>query len=212
MKSFQGLGSATLIGSMPQTDRNKAIEPRAAGRAGNSRHGPSCPIYPAEQMMAQYIEGLPGLVTEEDRQFVRSDAPRIRPGMPAFYEQYLKIEDGSLDVDGSLFRMGKKPANLPPFSGYRHRRQSAHSCSERTDRRAIYASEWHERPGRPRSYLDERFLDIVPKLLGLKARWQIEIMKQFGVPVIIFSWTNPDLQDSALRLSLPCPANWSYGY
>ena len=33
---------------------------------------------------------------------------------------------------------------------------------------------------------DERFLDIIPKLLGLKARWQIELMQTFGVPLIIF--------------------------
>ena len=33
---------------------------------------------------------------------------------------------------------------------------------------------------------DERFLDIIPKLLGLKARWQIELMRTFGVPVMIF--------------------------
>jgi hypothetical protein len=42
-----------------------------------------------------------------------------------------------------------------------------------------------DREGRALIY-DERFLDIIPKLLGIKARWQIEIMKTFGAPVIIF--------------------------
>jgi hypothetical protein len=46
-------------------------------------------------------------------------------------------------------------------------------------------SDLKDQDGRALIY-DERFLDIIPKLLGLKARYQIELMQTFGVPVIIF--------------------------
>ena len=83
MKNFQGLGSATLIGSMPQRDRQRAIG-LVLQAAPEIPAWPQLPAYPAEQMMAQYIEGLPGLVTEEGRQFVRSDTPEFDRQAPSF--------------------------------------------------------------------------------------------------------------------------------
>ncbi len=186
MKSFQGFGSATLIGSMPQTDRKTAID-LVLQAAPQIPAWPQLPIYPYEQMMAQYAEGLPGLVTEEGRQFVRSDAPEFDQECLSFYEQYLAIEEGSLDVDGSLFRMGEKTsrtfrlfldtvtgANLP-----------VRALKGQVTGPFTLLSGMKDQEGRALIF-DERFQEIIPKLLGFKARWQIEIMKQFGVPVIIF--------------------------
>ena len=97
MKSFQGLGATTLIGSMPQRDRRKAIG-LALQAAPEIPAWPQLPVYPAEQMMAQYIEGLPGLVTREGKQFAGSDAPGFDEDLLLFYEQYLSVEGGSLQV------------------------------------------------------------------------------------------------------------------
>ena len=186
MKSFQGLGSATLIGSMPQSDREKAIG-LALQAAPEIPAWPQLPIYPAEQMMAQYIEGLPGLVTEEGKQFVRSDTVEFDAEALLFYEQYLAIEDGSLTVDGSLFRMGEDTSvtfrrflDTVRSAGLRFRALKGQITGPFTFLCGI-----KDQDGRALIY-DERFLDIVPKLLGFKARWQIEIMRTFGVPVIIF--------------------------
>ncbi len=83
MKSFQGLGDATLIGSMPHRDRERAIG-LALQAAPEIPAWPQLTAYRAEQMMAQYIEGLPGLVTREGRQFAGSDTPEFDRDSPAF--------------------------------------------------------------------------------------------------------------------------------
>ena len=186
MKSFQGLGSATLIGSMPQTDRETAIR-LALQAAPEIPAWPQLPVYPAEQMMAQYIEGLPGLVTEGGKQFVRSDTLEFDDESLRFYEQYLAIEDGSLKLNDSLFPLGEETGatfrrflNIVGGAGRPFRALKGQITGPFTFLCGI-----KDQNGRALIY-DERFLDIVPKLLGLKARWQIEIMKTFGAPVIIF--------------------------
>jgi hypothetical protein len=186
LKTFQGLGSATLIGSMPQTDRETAIG-LALQAAPEIPAWPQLPIYPAEQMMAQYIEGLPGLVTEEGKQFVRSDTVKFDEESLLFYGQYLEIEDGSLKVDDSLFRMGEQTSTT--FRRFLDTVRSAglpfRALKGQITGPFTFLCGIKDRSGRALIY-DERFLDIVPKLLGLRARWQIEIMRTFGVPVIIF--------------------------
>lgn len=186
MKSFQGLGSATLIGSMPQADRETAIG-LALQAAPEIPAWPQLPIYPAEQMMAQYIEGLPGLVTEEGKQFVRSDTPKFEDESLRFYEQFLAIEDGSLKVDDSLFRMGAETTIT--FRRFLDTVKSAglplRALKGQVTGPFTLLCGTKDQNGRALIY-DERFVEIVPKLLGLKARWQIEIMRSFGMPVIIF--------------------------
>jgi hypothetical protein len=148
---------------------------------------PQLTSYPAEQMMAQYIEGLPGLVNEEGRLFVDSGAPEFDRQMLLFYEEYLAIENASLKLDDSSFKMGEKTgatfrvfldalgkANLP-----------LRALKGQIAGPFTLLSSLKDREGRALIY-DERFLDIIPKLLGVKAAWQIELMKPFGLPVIIF--------------------------
>ena len=107
MMKFQGLGSATLIGSMPQRDRESAIE-LVLRTVPEIPAWPQFPAYPAEQMMAQYVEGLPGLVNDKGRQIVRSDTPEFDRDALLFYEQYLALEERQLQVDDSRFRMGEE--------------------------------------------------------------------------------------------------------
>lgn len=187
MKNFQGLGSATLIGSMPQKDRESAIE-LLLRTAPQIPAWPQFPAFPAEQMMVQYVEGLPGLVTEEGRQFVRSDTPEFDTEALLFYEQYLAVDEAQLQVDDSRFRMGEETGAT--FRLFLSKIRDAHSSAVRALKGQIVGpftllSGMKDHEGRALIY-DERFLDMVPKLLGLKARWQIEFMKGFGVPVIIF--------------------------
>ncbi len=186
MKNFQGLGSATLIGSMPQRDREKAIG-LVLQAAPEIPAWPQLPAYPAEQMMAQYIEGLPGLVTEGGRQFVRSDTPEFDQQALLFYEQYLALDEGLLQTDDSRFRMGEQTGAT--FRCFVDTIKSANppvrALKGQITGPFTLLSGLKDQGGRALIY-DERFLDIIPKLLGLKARWQIEFMQTFGVPVIIF--------------------------
>jgi hypothetical protein len=171
---------------MPQIDRKTAIG-LALQAAPEIPAWPQLPIYPAEQMMAQYVEGLPGLVIEEGRQFVRSDTSEFDLQSLHFYEQYLAVEEGSLKVDDSLFRMGEETSAT--FRLFLDTVRSANlplrALKGQITGPFTLLCGMKDQDGRALIY-DNRFLDIVPKLLGFKARWQIDIMRTFGVPVIIF--------------------------
>ncbi|SPF34390.1 conserved hypothetical protein [Syntrophobacter sp. SbD1] len=186
MKNFKGLGSATLIGSMPQKDRENAVA-LALEAAPEIPAWPQLPIYPAEQMLAQYIEGLPGLVSEEGKQFVRSDTPQFDQQALLFYEQYLAIDEGTLRIDDSQFQLGEQTgATFRCFlQTIMNTGASFRALKGQVVGPFTLLCGLKDQNGRALIY-DERFLDIVPKLLGLKARWQIELMQEFGVPVIIF--------------------------
>ncbi len=186
MKNFKGAASATLIGSMPHKDRKKAID-LVLKFAPQIPVWPQLAAYPAEQMMAQYTEGLPGLTEEAGKVFVRANIPEFDQQAYAFYEEYLEVEAGSKDLESSRFAMGAEtartflsfvdtlaaaPANFRAVKGQVSGPFTLLSGLKDQDGRALL--------------FDERFQDIVPKLLAYKAKWQIERLKPFGVPVIIF--------------------------
>jgi hypothetical protein len=171
---------------MPQTDRETAIA-LAMKAAPEIPAWPQLPVFPAERMMAQYLEGLPGLVSQEGKQFVRTDTTTFDEQSLHFYEQYISVEDGSLEVDDSLFRMGEQTSAT--FRLFLDAVKGAHlplrALKGQITGPFTFLCGMKDQDGRALIY-DERYIDIVPKLLGFKARWQIEIMKTLGVPVIIF--------------------------
>lgn len=186
MREFQGLASTTLIGSMPHKDRLTAVR-LILESAPEIPVWPQLPAYPAEQMMDQYIEGLPGLVCEDGRRFVRSNTPEFDQETLLFYEEYLSLDAGVIEVEKSRFRMGEETATSFRFF------LEVLSTTE-LPLRALKGqivgpftllAGLKDQDGRALIF-DERFLDIIPKLLAYKAKWQIEFLKQFGVPVIIF--------------------------
>ncbi|MFZ2448494.1 MAG: hypothetical protein WAW37_19210 [Syntrophobacteraceae bacterium] len=186
MTNFQGLGSATLIGSMPHRDRDRVID-LVMRAAPDIPVWPQLPAYPGEQMMVQYIEGLPGLVFEGDRMFARTDNARFDEETYSFYEEYLALEEGAAALETSRFRLGEE-------TGATFRRFLEILAGAGKGYRAVKGqvvgpftllSGLKDQDGRALLF-DDRFVDIVPKLLAWKARWQIERLKAFGVPVIVF--------------------------
>ncbi|MDR3568249.1 MAG: hypothetical protein P4L43_09505 [Syntrophobacteraceae bacterium] len=186
MNDFLGSGCATLIGSMPQKDRKSTIDLVL-------RTAPEIPAWPqlarfaAEQMMEQYIEGLPGLVRTEERLFVDSASPEFDREVLVFYEQFLAVEDGRLKVEDSGFGLGERTGAT--FRAFMEAVEGASPAPRALKGQVVgpftLLCGLKDQDGRALIY-DERFLDIVPKLLGMKARWQIERMRTLGAPVIIF--------------------------
>ncbi|MGC8490519.1 MAG: hypothetical protein ACP5SH_02165 [Syntrophobacteraceae bacterium] len=186
VNDFLGMGCATLIGSMPQKDREKTID-LVLQTAPEIPAWPQLTVNGAEQMMAQYVEGLPGLVNAEERQFVDCAAPGFDREVLLFYEQFLAIEEGGLKVDESAFRLGEQTgATFRKFLETLKRSGAApRAVKGQVTGPFTLLCGLKDQEGRALIY-NEQFVDIVPKLLGLKARWQIETMRAFGVPIIIF--------------------------
>ncbi len=98
----------------------------------------------------------------------------------SFYEEYLALEEGTAALENSRFKMGRSPGDFSQVSG--------NSCGRGKGYRAVKAR-WSahlpsfrtQGPGRPRSSIRRALRGYRAEASRLKARWQIERLKAFGV-------------------------------
>jgi methionine synthase II (cobalamin-independent) len=186
MENWQPLAATTLIGSMPHRDREKVIE-LILRVIPDVPAWPQLSSFPPEQMMTQYLEGLPGIREEQGRVFIHADAPEFEQELVAFYEDYLTIEEGLTALDSSRFGLGPETGRtFFQFLDYLKQTSPAlralkgqivgpftllTTLKDREDRALIY---------------NEQLVDVVVKHLALKAQWQIRRLRSCGYPVILF--------------------------
>ena len=183
---FQADGFATLIGSLPLADHNDAMDLIR-------EYIPEIPIWPQlptnkeEGMMVQFTSGLPGLCRENDHLFVKAGNEIFESELLQFYEDYMAVSEGSIELDSSRFVLKKDSAR--GFSAFLERLATRDFAPVAVkgqitgpftfctgiadqDKRAIF--------------YEPQIKDAAIKLLALKARWQTEQLSRFQKPVIIF--------------------------
>lgn len=173
---------ATGIGSMPGADPERAVE-------RSLRYLPQAPIWPQlpqrtfrEQMDAQYSESLPGLRIDEARGKVSFDTTgELTPALETFFERYL-------EKDYRFFRITEDYA--PGFYALLRALNKVSLSEVRYIKGHITGPltagvSFKDETGRDIIHND-LFFDAVVKGLAMKAAWQIEELKAFGKPVIIF--------------------------
>ena len=186
MENWQPLAAATMVGSMPHHDRGKVIE-LILETFPEVPVWPQLPSFPPEQMMIQYLEGLPGTRVESAQVLMEVDTPQFEKELIEFYEAYLEVEEAGGDLEGSRFQMGpetgisffqfldKLAQTVPSFRALKGQIVGPFTLlttlKDRQDRALIY---------------NEQMVDVVVKHLALKAKWQIRRLKAFGRPVILF--------------------------
>ena len=186
MDNWEPLAATTLVGSMPHKDRNKVID-LILRTVPEVPVWPQLPSFQPEQMMIQYLEGLPGIRNEQGRVFIQTDAPEFEQELYEFYEAYLEIEEGRRDLGGSRFAMGPDTGRTffqfldtlqqtsPSFRALKGQIVGPFTLlttlKDHQDRALIY---------------DEQLLEVVIKHLALKAKWQIRHLRLFERPVILF--------------------------
>ena len=178
-------GAATLVGSLPHKDRQRALD-LVFGDIGEIPVWPQLAPHPTEQMMAQFNEGLPGLVRKENRTLFDTSEPGFEQELLEFYEDYLATLSGALSLDQSRFRFGDETGRT--FFAYLQRLEQQPSAAavkgqitgpftllaglkDENDQLALY---------------DHRLRDVTVKNLALKAQWQVEHLSKFSLPVIVF--------------------------
>ena len=148
---------------------------------------PQLPHYREEQMMIQYLEGLPGLRDEDGRITIDTDAPEFEEELYSFYEEYLEVEARTKDIEQSRFRMG--PEASATFFQFietlRSSRQPYRAVKGQVVGPFTLLAGLKDRNDRAILY-DDRFQDVIPKHLAMKALWQIRHLSTFGCPVIVF--------------------------
>jgi len=166
----------TMIGSMPHTDPVRAC-------ALVSRYLKDIPAWPQlpkrsfpENMCAQYSEGFPGLVVEEDRIYVNRSQDLDKP-LEKFYAAYL---DNDFD----------KYAVSAEYAAGLHALLAKTDLSPRAIKGQVTGPvTWGltvTDENRRAVIYDDVLGDVVPKFLRLKASWQEKALSQISKNTIIF--------------------------
>jgi methionine synthase II (cobalamin-independent) len=175
-----------LIGSLPYQDHEKALAQVIA-------HTPEIPLWvqlpswPWEQMIPQFIHGMPGLRTEDDRMFIDLGDDAFDEELLAFYEAYLFATEAGGDLAelgfalipetaGGFFTLVDylKSPSIPPVA-----------VKGQVTGPITFGTGVKDEKGRSIFY-NEQARDAVVKFLALNARWQIQTLSASGYPVIMF--------------------------
>jgi hypothetical protein len=186
MDNWQAGAAATLIGSMPHRDRQGTID-LILRDISEIPVWPQLAAFKPEQMMMQYLEGLPGLRTQDNHTFLQADGPEFEQELLGFYEEYLEVDAGARELDNSRFRMGAETGKtflqfLETMAGTT---LSCRAVKGQIVGPFTLLSGLSDHNGRALLY-DERLTDVVVKHLAMKAKWQIARLQTLGAPVIIF--------------------------
>lgn len=186
MAEFKGNSRALLIGSLPITDHDQAVDLVF-------KYTPDIPLWvqlpahPEESMMTQFLGGLPGLMENQGRVFVDTSNPDFEDGLLRFYEDYLAITEGGSPLDGTRFVLSAETAR--GFFSLLDRMKSGGqvpiALKGQITGPVTLATGLTDQNRRALFY-DDRLLDAVVKTLALKARWQVETLSRHGIPAIIF--------------------------
>lgn len=183
---WQGEGSATLVGSVPCKDHQKAIE-LALASTPEIPTWPQLTYYEAEQMMNQFNEGLPGLRLIQGKSFIDTKDATFESELLEFYEEYLAINQGDRPLDSSRFSFGPETgkAFYLFIENLKEKRPTCRALKGQVVGPFTLLSGIQDQDGKAILY-DDRLRDVGAKLIAMKARWQIERMGSLGFPTIVF--------------------------
>ena len=173
---------ATGIGSLPIVDPDKAA-------ALSLLYLGEAPIWPQlpqrdfrEHMDGQYSESLPGLQLDQAKnRFYFDTSKDLTPELEKFFERYL-------EKDYAFFKISKKYA--AGFYAFVRALKKGLPSNARFVKGHItgpltFGTSLKDELGRDIIH-NEQLFDAVVKGLAMKAAWQIQELKQFNRPVIIF--------------------------
>ncbi|HIJ79411.1 MAG: hypothetical protein OEY01_10935 [Desulfobulbaceae bacterium] len=185
MPTFQANGLATLIGSLPVNNHRDALS-LIFNHTPDIPLWPQLPCNPQEGMLSQFIEGMPGIIEENERTYFNIQTPSFEQEMVAYFEKYLAAcEDHNLLADS-------------PFAVSRERAQGLFALKEALlEQKGLTAVKGqitgpftlltglHDQEGRA-AYYDPTIREMAIKGLALKAAWQVRFLKESGLPVLMF--------------------------
>ncbi|MEW6184651.1 MAG: hypothetical protein AB1585_02800 [Thermodesulfobacteriota bacterium] len=186
---FEPCCLATAIGSLPHTDVVR-------GTRIMFENTPEIPSWiqfphrhPYETMLNQFTEGMPGLVHEGGYDYFSPDAPDFIDQMVRFYRRYLAVmEEKDLEV---LKFFGLSSQYAAGFGEFLNQLPAATASGKvrmlkgQVTGPITLGINFLDQEQRC-SYYDEQLRDILVKMTALKAVWQIETLKRFDRPVMIF--------------------------
>ena len=185
-KIFRPENRATLIGSLPVNNHKAALE-MVKGAAPHIPPWAQLPLYPAEGMIAQFAQGLPGVEHKENKIILNTSSKNFDEQQLTFYEDYLAVCQAAKVPDDSRFALAQEDA--PGFFELEKALatwpEGLFAVKGQVTGPFTLATALTDAQGRAAFY-DDRLRDCIVKSLAQKARWQVERLSRFGVPVILF--------------------------
>ncbi len=185
-KPFQPDGLPVFIGSLPLAEHQEAFK-LVLEYTPEIPLWNQLPVHKEEGMVAQFMPGLPGLCSVEDREYINTAGDDFNSELIEFYEDYMAVVEENADLSDSRFVLeedttkgffifieGLKRLSAPPVAVKGQITGPFTFCtaiSDQNKKAIIY---------------DAQIKDAAVKLLALKSRWQARELSQFGRPVIIF--------------------------
>jgi methionine synthase II (cobalamin-independent) len=185
-ETFQPGGFATLIGSLPLADHGEAID-LILEHTPEIPFWAQLPVHKEEGMMVQFTNGLPGLCKDNGKVIVNTRSGTFDDQLLQFYEEYMGVLDGKIELDASRFALKEDTArgffellkrlSALPVAPIAVKGQITGPFTLGTgivdqNKQAIF--------------YDAQLRDAAVKLLALKARWQVSQLLRFKRPVLIF--------------------------
>jgi hypothetical protein len=186
VQEFHSNGLPVLIGSLPIDAHSQAAE-LVFEYTPEIPLWVQLPIHREEGMVPQFQAGLPGLTIEQDRAFIDTSSRNFDEDFLHFYEDYMAVLEGELDLSNSRFVLTEETAR--GFFVFLER-VKALSDPPRAVKAQItgpltFGLGLTDQNGKAVFY-DERVRDAAVKLIGQKARWQVRKLSGFGTPVMLF--------------------------
>ncbi len=183
---FKPSAKPALIGSLPMDEHPAAV--RLMGE-----YTPEIPLwiqlphFSAEGMMAQFLPGMPAVARDGEKTYINTADEDFDQALLAFFEDYMAVEGGTLDISDSRFALTDNTA--PGFFEFLRyldsRPEPPAAVKGQVTGPFTFATGVVDDAGRAIFY-DDQLRDAAVKLIAMKARWQVNQLKKYGLPVIIF--------------------------
>ena len=176
----------TLIGSLPLTDHGKAID-LIFEQTPEIPFWAQLTLHKSEGMMAQFSTGLPGLSKDNGNLSVNTKGADFEEQLLQFYEEYMEVLDGGLDLEASRFVLQKDNARgffelLKRLSGFPVKPIAVKGQITGPFTLGTGIVDQNKQA----IFYDAQLRDAAVKLLAMKARWQVRQLLQFKQAVLIF--------------------------
>lgn len=186
MTSFKANGLPLLIGSLPMDDH------QAATRLVMD-HTPKIPLwvqlprFREEDMIHQFLPGLPGLTFLNDKVFIDTQKPGFDQELLDFFQDYLTLSEPESDLDGSRFAFTDQTGKgFTEFLIQVDRNPGAFvALKGQVTGPITFGTAVKDEQNRDIFYHDQ-LKDAAVKKLALNARWQTRTLAKRGVQPIIF--------------------------
>jgi methionine synthase II (cobalamin-independent) len=182
---FQANCHPMLVGSLPLEDHSKAADLVF-------EHTPAIPswvqlpVRRQELMVPQFMPGLPGLKSEESKMFVDTAASDYDNQLLVFYEEYMAVMEGTVNLDQTRFVLDDTVAG--GFSTLLERLYKSPrtpvAVKGQVTGPVTFCTGVHDE-NKNAIFYNDQLRDAAVKLLALKAAWQARRLSTFGCPVII---------------------------